>query len=71
LSFAKKLPLQFTLGTVMVLTNPNIAWIPIRGTWITNVILAIVLKAVFSVVPGVSPELSWSLTNLTYDIVYF
>ena len=53
----------------MGFNNPNINWLSLRGTWLTNILLVFVLKAVFSVLPGITAELSWSLTNLTYDIV--
>lgn len=51
------------------LENPNSTWLSLRGTWLTNVLIAMVLKVAFSILPGVSPEISWTLTNLTYNIV--
>lgn len=51
------------------LENPNSSWLSLRGTWLTNVLIAMVLKVAFSILPGVSAEISWTLTNLTYNIV--
>ena len=51
------------------LENPNSSWLSLRGTWLTNVLIAMVLKVAFTILPGVTPEISWTLTNLTYNIV--
>lgn len=51
------------------LENPNSTWLSLRGTWLTNILIAMVLKIAFSILPGVTPEISWTLTNLTYNIV--
>ncbi len=51
------------------LDNPNSSWANLRGTWISNVLIVVVLKVAFSILPGVTPEISWTLTNLTYNIV--
>lgn len=50
-------------------TNPNSSWLSLRGTWLTNVLIVVVLKIAFSLVPGITTEVSWTLTNLTYNIV--
>jgi hypothetical protein len=55
----------------MVLTDTNVSWVNFRGTWTTNVLLIVALKATLSILPGVSRELSWSLTNLVYGVVTF
>jgi len=39
------------------------------GAWMTNIILIFFLKFIFGIVPGITPELSWTLTTLTYNIV--
>jgi hypothetical protein len=49
--------------------NLNANWINSRGTWITNFLIASALKFGFAIVPGVSAEASWTLTNVTYNIV--
>jgi len=35
----------------------------------TNLILICFLKFLFGIIPGISPELSWTLTTLVYNIV--
>lgn len=49
--------------------NPNVDWLSFRGTWLTNLLIVGALKVLFSSVPGITTELSWTLTNLTYNIV--
>lgn len=39
------------------------------GAWMTNFILIFFIKFFFGIIPGISPELSWTLTTLTYNIV--
>ncbi|KAI0243694.1 sphingolipid homeostasis protein orm1, partial [Massospora cicadina] len=39
--------------------------------WSANLILILVLKITFSSIPIISTELSWTLTNLTYNLVTF
>lgn len=51
-------------------TNPNSSWLNLRGTWLTNVLIVVAIKLAFSLVPGVTTEASWTLTNLTYNIVH-
>ena len=41
------------------------------GVWITNVILLCLIKFFFSIIPGISPQLSWTLTTLTYNVVSY
>ncbi|KAF9582870.1 hypothetical protein BGW38_010642 [Lunasporangiospora selenospora] len=38
------------------------------GAWITNIVLICLIKIVFGIIPGISPELSWTMTTLTYNI---
>lgn len=42
----------------------------LRGTWLAHIIIVVALKVIFSSVPGISPEASWTLTNVTYNLVY-
>ena len=39
------------------------------GAWMTNVIIVCLIKFFFGIVPGMSPELVWTMTTLTYNIV--
>lgn len=51
--------------------NLNTSWINLRGTWITKILLVCTLKLAYSMVPGMTAEVSWTLTNLTYNIVSY
>ena len=51
------------------LVNPNAEWLNFRGTWVTSVLLTVALGLLFSAVPGMTREMAWTLTNLTYNIV--
>lgn len=51
--------------------NPNASWINGRGTWVTCVALVIIMKIIFSALPGVSNEFSWTLTNVSYNVLTF
>jgi len=37
--------------------------------WITNILIIIILKTAFTIIPGISPEISWTLTNVVYNLV--
>ena len=52
-------------------TNPNADWLNLRGTWLTHLIMATLLRLLFGMIPGASRELAWTLTNLTYNLVTF
>ena len=52
------------------LSNPHADWLNFRGTWMTNVLLTVALGVLFSCVPGMTREMIWTLTNLTYNIVW-
>jgi hypothetical protein len=51
--------------------NPNAAWVNGRGTWVTCVFLVIFMKVVFSLIPGVSNDMAWTLTNISYNLITF
>ncbi|ORX88352.1 putative unfolded protein response protein Orm1 [Basidiobolus meristosporus CBS 931.73] len=52
-------------------TNLNSSWVNYKGIWVFNIILIVALKVLFGVFPGISKEASWTLTNLTYNIISF
>ncbi|KAJ9079698.1 sphingolipid homeostasis protein orm1 [Entomophthora muscae] len=60
---------QFLDATCQV--NWNSSWTNYRGAWSANLILIVILKILFSSIPSISKELSWTLTNLTYNLVTF
>jgi len=39
---------------------------PIAGAWTIHLVLIICLKVFYDIIPGVSQETSWTLTNITY-----
>lgn len=48
------------------LPNLNANWTNAKGAWTIHIVLIACAKIFFDVVPGVSQETSWTLTNLTY-----
>ncbi|GES89884.1 Orm1 type endoplasmic reticulum protein [Rhizophagus clarus] len=53
------------------LPNLNSNWVYYKGAWLVHIILIICVKILFSSVPGVSSETSWTLTNLSYMLGSF
>ncbi|KAI9232821.1 MAG: ORMDL family [Podila humilis] len=51
-------------------TNLNSSWMNDKGAWVTNVLIVVLIKFFFGIIPGISPELSWSMTTLTYNGSY-
>ncbi|KAE9963113.1 hypothetical protein BLS_009621 [Venturia inaequalis] len=54
------------LSDQSALPNLNAEWVNAKGAWLIHPILIFCLKIVFDIVPGISQETSWTLTNLTY-----
>lgn len=50
------------------LPNLNANWVNTKGAWIIHVVIIALLKVFYDLIPTVSQELSWTLTNLTYVI---
>jgi len=48
------------------LPNWNSSWVNFKGAWLIHPVMIISLKILYNSLPGVSQELSWTLTNLTY-----
>ncbi|GAM82665.1 hypothetical protein ANO11243_006470 [Dothideomycetidae sp. 11243] len=48
--------------------NPNLnsQWVNSKGAWVIHFVLIVLLKILFDIVPGISPQMSWTLTNITY-----
>jgi hypothetical protein len=36
------------------------------GAWTIHIVLIVLLKVIYDIIPGVSQETSWTLTNITY-----
>jgi len=48
------------------LPNLNAQWVNAKGAWMIHVILILLLKIVYDIVPSITQETSWTLTNTTY-----
>ncbi|KAI9483247.1 MAG: ORMDL family-domain-containing protein [Benjaminiella poitrasii] len=46
-------------------------WINYKGAWVTLVLIVIALKILYSLIPFISSETSWTLTNLTFNAGHF
>jgi len=49
-----------------VLPNLNAEWVNAKGAWLIHPILILCLKIFFDIWPGITQELSWTLTNISY-----
>ena len=38
----------------------------ITGAWLIHIVLILVLKVIYDILPSISQETSWTLTNITY-----
>ncbi|TPX58089.1 hypothetical protein PhCBS80983_g03403 [Powellomyces hirtus] len=52
-------------------TNPNSTWVNLRGSWLTNLLVMVLIRLGAAIVPGISTEASWTLTNLAYNLSTF
>ncbi|KAF2758501.1 Orm1 type endoplasmic reticulum protein [Pseudovirgaria hyperparasitica] len=48
------------------LPNLNSQWVNAKGAWVIHFVLIFVLKIVFDIMPWISQETSWTMTNITY-----
>jgi len=48
------------------LPNLNADWVNAKGAWTIHLVLIACLKVLFDIIPGVSQETSWTLTNISY-----
>lgn len=46
--------------------NHNSDWVQGKGAWSIHIILILLAKIFYNTLPGVSQELGWTLTNLSY-----
>lgn len=51
-----------------VTTNLNATWVNNKGAWVIHIVIIGLLKTFFGLLPNVSKELSWTLTNISYAI---
>lgn len=52
-----------------VLPNMNASWVSQRGAWLIHIVIIVLLKLFYDILPGLSSSTNWSwtLTNLTYN----
>lgn len=50
------------------LPNLNATWVNIKGAWVIHIVIILILLLFYDLLPGVSTELSWTLTNITYVV---
>ncbi|SMY23667.1 unnamed protein product [Zymoseptoria tritici ST99CH_1A5] len=49
-----------------ILPNLNSQWVNAKGAWMIHIILILLLKIIYDIVPSISQETSWTLVNITY-----
>ncbi|KAI0099530.1 ORMDL family-domain-containing protein [Daldinia grandis] len=54
------------LNDQSTLPNLNANWVNAKGAWTIHIVLILALKILWDVIPGVSQETSWTLTNISY-----
>ncbi|KAI9780648.1 MAG: sphingolipid homeostasis protein orm1 [Geoglossum umbratile] len=54
------------LSDQSALPNLNAEWVNAKGAWTIHIVLIICLKIFYDIIPGVSQETSWTLTNISY-----
>ncbi|SMN22644.1 similar to Saccharomyces cerevisiae YGR038W ORM1 Evolutionarily conserved protein, similar to Orm2p, required for resistance to agents that induce unfolded protein response [Maudiozyma saulgeensis] len=51
-----------------MLPNMNATWVDQRGAWVIHLVLILMLKLFYNLMPGITNDIAWTLTNLTYVI---
>jgi len=51
--------------------NLNSEWLNYKGAWLSTLVLVCILRLCFGVVPGLTPEAAWTLTNVIFNISSF
>jgi hypothetical protein len=48
--------------------NPNLNanWVNMKGAWMIHVVIILLLKILYDIVPSISQETSWTMTNISY-----
>jgi hypothetical protein len=59
------------MSNMMQQSNPNSSWVNSKGTWVTNILIICAIKILFSAIPYISREASWTLTNVAYNLGSF
>ncbi|GAA6032744.1 hypothetical protein JCM8097_000770 [Rhodosporidiobolus ruineniae] len=48
------------------LTNVNAEWVNYKGAWLIHVVLILIAIVLLETIPGMSQDLTWTITNLGY-----
>ncbi|PSN73708.1 ORMDL-domain-containing protein [Corynespora cassiicola Philippines] len=56
------------LADQSALPNLNANWVNAKGAWAIHFVLIVAGKILFDIMPGVSQETSWTLTNISYMV---
>ncbi|CCF56068.1 hypothetical protein KAFR_0A06330 [Kazachstania africana CBS 2517] len=51
-----------------MLPNMNATWVGQPGAWIIHIVIILLLNLFFKLLPGITNDWSWTLTNITYLI---
>ncbi|KAI3647915.1 hypothetical protein MP228_008136 [Amoeboaphelidium protococcarum] len=51
--------------------NPNSTWVNSKGAWTMNALVILILRIAFGIIPSVSTEIAWTLTNISYLTGHF
>jgi len=51
--------------------NKNSEWVNSKGAWVIHIVLILGGKLLFDLVPGVTQDVSWTLTNIAYMALTF
>jgi hypothetical protein len=48
--------------------NPNLNanWVNMKGAWVIHVVIILLLKILYDIVPSISQETSWTMVNISY-----
>ncbi|GMF05708.1 hypothetical protein B5S31_g150 [[Candida] boidinii] len=49
-------------------SNINATWVHFKGAWVIHIVIIIMLKIFYDIMPMSNTEIGWTLTNVTYAI---
>lgn len=53
------------------LPNMNATWVDQRGAWLIHLVIIALLKLFYNLLPGITVQWSWTLTNTTYIVGFY
>ncbi|KAJ3808306.1 Orm1 type endoplasmic reticulum protein [Lentinula lateritia] len=51
--------------------NNNANWVNAKGAWLIHVVLICIGKIIIDTIPGMQPQISWTLVNLLYQALSY